>query len=89
MARYDAAGNCVWSVRPGPSLTAQRLTASLNVIALVTSEVFVRASLADGTTLSTDPDLAGHRARIRKSMLRNRRPFARLTAQRAATRTGR
>jgi hypothetical protein len=59
IARYDAAGNCAWSVRPGPSVTVQRLAVDGNVIALVTSEAFVRASLADGTLLTADPAPAG------------------------------
>jgi hypothetical protein len=59
IARYDAAGSCLWAARPGPAYAVHRVAVEGSIIAIATSSAFVRASLTDGSILSTDPTPAG------------------------------
>ncbi|WP_437597196.1 hypothetical protein WMF28_31785 [Sorangium sp. So ce590] len=54
LARYDAAGNCQWSTRPGPEYEAYALSVGGGFIGVVTIDGFLRVSLADGSTLVED-----------------------------------
>jgi hypothetical protein len=59
IARYDASGNCLWAVRPGPAYAVYRVAVDGGVIGIATDVAFRRASLTDGTILSSDATPAG------------------------------